>query len=382
MSEVKIAANLLVVLGASVLSTVAAEETHSHLQSVTSSGTSAWNGTFPFTLRGVLLCDPQEMLDSTPNFTSWDNGASAGKMGGEWQITFQAVAPGDRGGTTCWMGQNYGNQPWIHDSALSYRNEAWTAEILRLNFDAATLRPFRAGDLIEVTARQALFYGGKRNINEGHDVDPAFNFDISLVASNYGLPTPEVITLADVVQPGGDPNDPSTWIAIFDPTRATGGEHYQGMRVRLNGLTLVTANGWNPTNFWNGRKCTVTDGASRYFALRHPRYTLGPAPTNRFDAIGVFTQESGSGSQGTNGYELFAQQIIPQDPPMLGIAQMIALTWPVSGAIFQLEYRTDPTAANWLPVTNAPVVIEGHNAVLVPATRLPPEQFYRLRQTQ
>jgi len=25
----------------------------------------------------------------------------------------------------------------------------------------------------------------------------------------------------------------------LNPTRATGGEHYQGMRVRINGLTLV-----------------------------------------------------------------------------------------------------------------------------------------------
>ena len=55
-------------------------------------------------------------------------------MGGEWQVTFQAVEPGDRGGTTCWMGQNYGNQPWIHDSDLSYTNEAWVAEILRPEF--------------------------------------------------------------------------------------------------------------------------------------------------------------------------------------------------------------------------------------------------------
>ena len=128
-----------------------------------------------------------------------------------------------------------------------------------------------------------------------------------MVTANYGLPAPEIITLRDVVQPGGDPNDPNTWIAIFDPARATGGEHYQGMRVRVNGLTLVTTNGWNPTHLWNDRTCTATDGAARYFTLRHPRYSLGPLLTNRFDAIGIFTQESGSGIQGTNGYELFVQ---------------------------------------------------------------------------
>ena len=130
--------SLLVILGTSVLSAATADAAHANLQAVTRTGSSAWTGTFPFTIRGVLLCDPEEMLDYTPDSIPWDNGANAGKMGGEWQITFQAVAPGDRGGTTCWMGQNYGNQPWIHDSSLSYSNEAWVAEINRLNSDPAS----------------------------------------------------------------------------------------------------------------------------------------------------------------------------------------------------------------------------------------------------
>ena len=48
------------------------------------------------------------------------------------------------------------------------------AEILRLNLDPSTMHQFRAGDLVEMTVRQSLFYGGKRNINEGHDIDPAY----------------------------------------------------------------------------------------------------------------------------------------------------------------------------------------------------------------
>ncbi len=354
-------------------------ETHSNLQAVTSIGTSAWNGAFPFTLRGVLLCDPGEMLDATPNFIPYAGPATYGEMGAEWQITFQAVEPGDRGGTTCWLGQNYGNQPWIRDSDFSYTNEAWVPEVLRVNFDPTTLHQFRAGDLIEVTARQAVFYGGKRNINENHDIDPAYNFDIRLITADYGLPAPEAITLADVVQPGGDPGDWTTWAAIFDPTRAIGGEHWQGMRVRLNSLTLVTTNGWNLTNLWPARLCTVTDGTGRYFRLRHPRYSLGAAPTGVFDAIGIFTQESGSGIQGTNGYELIVQQAIPQAPPTLAIAQNVSLTWADTGASYQLEYRTVLGSTNWLPVTTPPLVVNGQNVVLLP--RALPQEFYRLRKT-
>ena len=225
-------------------------ETHSNLQAVTSIGTSAWAGSLPYTMRGVLLCNPDEMLDSTPRFLPWNGGANMLQLGAEWQVTIQAVEPGDRGGTTCWMGQSYGNMPWLHSDDLSYSNEAWVPEILRLNFDPSSLHPFRAGDLVEITVREAEFYGGKRNINEAHDIDPAANFDIRLVTANYGLPAPEVITLTNVMQPGGTPSNWQSWPAIFDQTRATGAEHYQGMRVRLNNLTLVTTNGWNPTNAW------------------------------------------------------------------------------------------------------------------------------------
>jgi hypothetical protein len=254
------------------------------------------------------------------------------------------------------------------------------AEVCRLNHDPNTGRKFRAGDLIEITANQALFFGGKRNLNEGHDVDPAANFTISLVASNYGLPTPEVITLADVMQPGGTPSDPQSWLPIFDQTRATGGEHWQGMRVRINGLLLLGTSNCNPANLWATRKCTVTDGQGRYFTLRHPRYSLGPPLTNKFDAVGIFTQESGSGIQGTNGYELFVQQVIPQDPPVLAIAQTIALRWPATGATYQLESRPDLNSTNWFPVTKSPAIIDGQNTVLVP-TVSDPQQFYRLRKT-
>ncbi|MCL4788428.1 MAG: hypothetical protein KJ070_16815 [Verrucomicrobia bacterium] len=359
---------------------LAQSETHSNLQAVTSVGASAWSGTFPFTIRGVLLCNTDEMLDSTPNFIPYSGPAVYGKMGAEWQVTFQAVDPGDRGGTTCWMGQNYGNQPWIHTSDFSYTNEAWVAEILRLNFDQSNLHQFRAGDLVEMTVRQALFYGGKRNINEGHDIDPAYNFDIRLVTANYGLPAPEIITLADVMNVGGVATNSSTWLPIFDQTRATGGEHYQGMRVRLNNLSLVTTNGWNPTNTWGNRLCTVTDGAGRFFTLRHPRYTLGAAPTTQFDAIGIFNQESGSGSQGTNGYELFVQQVLPHNPaPELAIGLNVTISWPANTDTYQLEWRAQVDAGEWIPVTNTPAVINGMNTVILPPSS--PQRFYQLRKT-
>jgi len=350
---------------------VARAETHASLQAVDANGFSTWSGSLPFTLTGVLLCDPDEMLDSTPNFIPWNSGANVFQLGAEWQIAFQAAdTDSDWGGTFCYMGQCYGNMPFNGSDDLSYSNAAWTEEILRLNYDPVTMHQFRAGDLIQVTARQSDFYGGKRNITEGHNIDPAYNFDISLVTSNYGLPEPLVITLSDIK------NADNTF--IFDQTRATGCEHYQGMRVRINNLTLLATNGWNATNTWGNRLCTATDGAGRTFSLRHSRRDIGPAPTGTFNAIGIFNQESGSGVQGTNGYELILQSAIPQAAETLAIAQKAVLTWPVSGAAHVVEYTTDLNSTNWTVLTNTVIVIDGQNTVLDSMSN---SRFYRLRKT-
>ena len=351
-------------------------ETFLNLETVDTNGVATWNGSFPVTLVGVLLTDPGEMLDATPNFIPWNNGDGAFQMGGQWQVFVQAITPGDRGGVECWMAQNYGNLPWKpHDGSDSYANDAWAAEVNRVSQEPATGRPFRKGDLVTITANGALFYGGMQNINEEHSTDPAMNFTLSLVAAGYGLPAPEAISLAAVVSTN---LGATGHYDIFDPTRATGGEHYQGMRVRLNGLTLVTTNGWTTNSDWSSRYCTASDGEGRRFPLIHPLYDLGPAPTNRFDATGVFIQESGSGTDGTFGYELFVQEIAPAADPVLAIASKPVITWPGSLANYQLEGSTAVSGAPWTAVTNTPVLVNGQNTVIVePGSAT---GFYRLRQ--
>jgi len=351
-------------------------ETHWNLQAVNLNGTSAWTPGYPLTVVGILLTDPDEMLDATPNFQP----ASAGTMGGEWQIVVQAAWPDDRGGTTCWMGQNYALRRAPGDDSFSYSNDDWLAEIARLNHDPTTGHGFQKGDLVSITANGSLFFGGKRNINEMHHNEPEYDFTISLVASNYGLPAPEVLSLASLVRTND--NDPATSEDIFDQTRATGGEHWQGVRVRLNGLNLLTTNGWNPTNLWTDRLCSVTDNENRLFTLRHPRYSLGPAPTNTFDAIGILNQESGSGAQGTNGYELFVQQILPSDAALLTIATKPVITWPASLVNYQLQYtNTLGTPGTWQPVTNIPAPVNGCWTVIVDPVEAQ-TRFYRLQRVQ
>jgi hypothetical protein len=354
-------------------------ETFTNLEAVDASGVSTWNGSFPIVLTGVILNDPSEMLDSTPDFIPWDDGANMFELGGQWQIFVQTVSPGDRGGVECWMAQNYGNLPWEGNSDFSYTDTAWASEVSRVSHDLATGHAFQKGDLVTIIANGSLFYGGMQNINEEHSIDPSYDFTISLVSSNYGLPVPEVISLSSVIRT----NLSATGIDIFDPTRATGGEHWQGMRVRINGLTLVTTNGWSTNSDWDSRYCTATDGEGRQFPLIHPLYDLGLAPTNRFDATGVFLQESGSGTDGTFGYELFMQEIAPSAGAILSLAAVpsgIQISWPGSLANYQLQSADSLTAPNWTSVTNTPALVNGQNAVILKPTAA--QKFYRLQRDQ
>jgi hypothetical protein len=354
-------------------------ETFTNLEAVDASGVSTWNGSFPIVLTGVILNDPSEMLDSTPDFIPWDDGANMFELGGQWQIFVQTVSPGDRGGVECWMAQNYGNLPWEGNSDFSYTDTVWASEVSRVSHDPATGHAFHRGDLVTIIANGSLFYGGMQNINEEHSIDPSYDFTISLVSSNYGLPVPEVISLSSVIRT----NLSATGIDIFDPTRATGGAHWQGIRVRINGLTLVTTNGWSTNSDWDSRYCTATDGEGRQFPLIHPLYDLGLAPTNRFDATGVFLQESGSGTDGTFGYELFMQEIAPSAGAILSLAAVpsgIQISWPGSLANYQLQSADSLTAPNWTSVTNTPALVNGQNAVILKSTAA--QKFYRLQRDQ
>lgn len=310
--------------------------THWQLQAVNSTGHTAWVETFPFAIRGVLLNDPEEMLD----YRYDPQATELNRMGGQFQVFFQAAARGDRGGTALWMAQNY---QAIGMAGQDY-GPNWTNELRRVMYDAQG-RKFRKGDLIEVTARKALFRGGKCNINEAHRITPSNDFDVVLVKANVGLPQAEALTLAELVNPDGS--------QIFDATRATGGEHWQGMRVRLDGLRLTTTNGWGQTN-WAHRICWVTDDRGRFFPLRMPLTDLGPPPSTAtiFSATGILNQENSN----TNGYELFVQEIGPALTVEFSAAGRAAVSFSSDYEGFVLE-ASDDGLQTWSEVDSTPVKI-------------------------
>lgn len=321
---------VLLVLGAVAVSAQTSVVTHVELQAVTTNGASAWVETFPFTIRGVIVNDPEEMLPPTyhPEATGTSNG-------GQYQMFIQAAAPGDRGGTALYMAQ----MSFI--AGNNYSEAEWNSEMQRVMFDGNG-RKFRKGDLVEVTARKALFYNGKININKAHRTTASNNFDVALVKANVGLPQAEAISLEDLKAADNS--------ALFDATRATGGEHYQGMRVRLDAVRLANTNGWGQTN-WSDRVCTVADASGRTLTMRMPLTDLGdpPATSTYFSATGILNQEGGN----TNGYELFVQEIGPVLSISRGLAGGVAVSFSSDYEGYVLE-ASDGGPGNWSAVDLTP----------------------------
>jgi len=283
----------------------AADVSNRDFQAVNANGVSTWSVSYPITITGVILNNPEDMLDTT-----YDSSAVAnGSMGAQWQLFIQGIGA-DHNGTALWMGQNYNSLgAWI-PAGNSYDQAAWTAEMIRVNYDETTGHHFRQGDLVTVTVNMSLFYGGKRNVNESHRTTSVNDFSLQLVTADFGLPTASQITLSDLyVDPGVAGYDAA--YPMFDATRNTGAEYFQGTYVKLTGLTLTDAGGWGETA-WADRLCTVTDGLGRTFKLRMPLDDLGDAPAGMFDVYGIINQESDSGSNGRFGYEIFVTGVVPE----------------------------------------------------------------------
>ncbi|MBN2448314.1 MAG: hypothetical protein JXO22_16425 [Phycisphaerae bacterium] len=278
---------------------------HSTYQAVNADGSSAYAGGFPIRLRGIILNDSADWLDPTP---AYDPEVHLWEMGGGWEIFVQAwddpnetYDDNDFGGTSCWMGQNYGNHIMHQDPIFNYTDNEWLAELERLNYpDGPESDPIRAGDLIEVRARGGLFYQGKMNVNEQHNNDPAYDFEVVVLRRAFGLPAPAKLDLSDLK----DPND----AFLFDPTRATGGEHYQMTRVELQYVALLDPNDWGSDSY-----VTVFDDTGRTFDVYlglDTTFDSTPAPVGQFDIIGIMDQASYSYRDG--------YQLLVMDPADVG----------------------------------------------------------------
>ena len=287
------------------------------MQAVHTDGSPAWSvPTVPpdheqaYKLRGVVLNNPADMLDGTPD---WAPEGPLWYMGGQWQVFVEAVSlpedplnhpelVGDFGGAAMWIGQDYGNHIWhFPDPDYCQTDAEWLGELQRLDYpvDVNTglpvEEPLRVGDLVEIRARGGLYYRGKCNVNEQHDVSPALDFDMVILQRDLAV-TPAPIHLSDVK----DAAD----LDLFDPTRASGGECYQGRYVRLVDVSITGDSDWG-----TGGAIMVTDREGRTLPVRlgiHPCWDTSSPPVGRFDLLGVFDQDATDIWTSTDGYQMWA----------------------------------------------------------------------------
>jgi len=248
--------------------------THQQFQAVNADGTSDFGGSNPpdtVVLEGVILNCPEDLLDPTPTEPT--------NMGGQWQIFIQGT-DSDHAGTAVWIGQNYGVLPWIPPKS-SYSSGEWIDELVRINHDPNSGSLFHPGDLVQVTG-QYLFFNGKCNINEHHDIAPASDFTVKVIEPALGLPQPDLITLDQLK----DVNDDF----IFDSTRQTGCEFYQACLVRINDVSFVNPELWAP-----GATMQITAAGGKTFPVLLGRgQGIQPGSNNLqpvFDIIGILDQE-------------------------------------------------------------------------------------------
>jgi hypothetical protein len=257
-----------------------AEVTHQELQAVDEDGVGTYDDTDKVIITGVVLNNPEEMLDPTPG---------TGYMGGQWQIYIQGEGD-DHAGTAVWYGQYYAKV----GGSGNYTDEELLDELCRINHDPNTNYTFAAGDRVRVTGWYK-FYKGKINANEKHQVEPMFDFEVELVKPAVGLPQPEFVTL-DMVKDGNDQY-------IFDETRLTGCEYYQARLVRVNDVNIIDPEGWGPDN-----TVTITDANGLTFPVKlgiGDGFTRFDCPTGQIDIIAIFDQESSGYLVCKDGYRLW-----------------------------------------------------------------------------
>ena len=146
---------------------------------------------------------------------------------------------------------------------------------------AGTLNTLALGDSIQVTGGLKMFRGLL-------EVDPITS--LTVLAGNRPVPAPVVFTAANAA-------------SAYD-------EKYEGMLVRINGLTSVnTTGGATVTSF--AANTTYKLNNTSTLVTYVPTNSNGadgligkPSPTGTFDAVGIVSQYSSSATSTTGGYQL------------------------------------------------------------------------------
>ena len=122
--------------------------------------------------------------------------------------------------------------------------------------------------------------------------------------------------------------------------------------------------------YWNGM-------------MFHPTFTAPPgtnAFTATFEAYLVNTSTGLEVPDSSTGPFVFNWTNVPDGRPELGIGQRIVIFWPVAATNYVLEGADTLSGGSWTLVTNAPVIVEGQSAVVLPPGET--RTFFRMKLAQ
>jgi hypothetical protein len=146
---------------------------------------------------------------------------------------------------------------------------------------------------------------------------------------------PTAITLDNVMD--GDGN------FLFDPSRTTGAEFYQGQYVTLQNVTIVDAAGWEKYG-----DLVVTDG-TREFDVKlsdNEAFDSAAVPVGEFDITGIFDQESWNLKGGYRMWATTPGAFSPADEQIPGDANCDDVVDDEDASILAAHWQT-ASGASW-----------------------------------
>jgi hypothetical protein len=163
------------------------------------------------------------------------------------------------------------------------------------------------------------------------------------------------------------PSDRAIWLRRISGSPELSFHQYSGSVPKLWEPIFGTAD-TPDARYWNGM-------------MFHPGVSAPPGTnslTATFEAYLVDTTSGQAIPNSGTGPMVFQWTCVPDGRPMLESGTRFIVTWPLGTSGYELESADSLSAAEWMLVTNAPVMLDGRPAVVLEAGASC--RFYRMRK--
>ncbi len=202
--------------------------------------------------------------------------------------------------------------------------------------------------------------------NPGDGFDPADPWFDALDPSRQGLAFSRRYGFVMDTMTDPLPAGTAIWIRKISSSPGLGAYRYQNTAPKVFEPIFGTAGSSNALS-WNGM-------------MFHPTFAAPPGVGTYTATFEAYLVNTGTGAEvpgSSTGPFVFNWTDVSDGRIVVGIAQRLVITWPISNAKTVLEAASSLPATNWTVVTNTPVLLEGQSAVILEASEA--KKFYRVR---